>query len=240
MKIPDKIVKTRKEVLPILDVFYAEYKPQLLKTITVEEVGEDSLLRIDGLWILNLLYTYRPFLEHISWHDSGGPVRYEPGERVDHSDQFLLAWLIQKLAQDRNLNVFGYYDHVVVDEVQDLMPVQLALLDTLHNNSMTLVGDVSQRIFALGVDSWDQLPVTINSTYELTMCHRSTLQTHPLCQRTAGRQRGQYIFNKGGETRGKAVSLQGCKPYRCPGQGCSVCKGNQGAGTPGLGGPQLP
>jgi len=172
-----KIVKTRKEVLPILDAFYAEYKPQLLKTITVEEVGEDSLLRIDGLWILNLLYTYRPFLEHISWHDSGSPVRYEPGDRVDHSDQFLLAWLIQKLAQDRNLNVFGYYDHVVVDEVQDLMPVQLALLDTLHNNSMTLVGDVSQRIFDLGVDSWDQLPVTINRTYELTMCHRSTLQT---------------------------------------------------------------
>jgi DNA helicase IV len=172
-----KIAKTRKEILPVLDAFYNENKAQLNKTISTEEVGEDSLLRIDGLWILNLLYTYQPFLEHINWHDPDDPVRYNPGDRINHSDQYLLAWLIQKLAQDRNLNVFGFYDHVVVDEVQDLMPVQLALIDTLHNNSMTIVGDVSQRIFDLGVDSWDQFPVNINHTYELTMCHRSTLQT---------------------------------------------------------------
>lgn len=172
-----KITKTRKEILPILNAFYNENKAQLNKTIAVDNVEDASLLRIDGLWILNLLYTYHPFLEHISWHDSGGQARYAPGTRIDHSDQYLLAWLIQKLAQDRNFNVFGNYDHVVVDEVQDLMPIQLDLINSLHNDSMTLVGDVSQRIFDLGVDSWDQFPININYPYELTMCHRSTLQT---------------------------------------------------------------
>src|SRR5690554_185332 len=172
-----KITKTRKEILTVLDAFYQEHKAQLNKTIAMETVEEESLLRIDGLWILNLLYTYEPFLEHIGWHDTSAQARYVPGTRIDHSDQYLLAWLIQRLAQDKDFNVFGHYDHVVVDEVQDLMPIQLALINSLHDNSMTLVGDVSQRIFDLGVDSWDQFPVNINQSYELTMCHRSTLQT---------------------------------------------------------------
>lgn len=139
-------------------------------------VEEEDLLQIDGLWILNLLYTYQPFLTHIGWHDTV-QARYGPRDRVDHSDQYLLAWLIQKLSQENGLKVFSVYDHVVVDEVQDLMPIQLDLINSLHNNSLTLVGDVGQRIFDLGVDSWDEFSVSINHTYKLTMCHRSTLQT---------------------------------------------------------------
>lgn len=172
-----KITKTRKEILPILDAFYTEHKAQLKKTIAMDEVEGRSLLRIDGLWILNLLYTYRPFLDYINWQGSITNARYARGVGVDHSDYYLLAWLIQKIAQNRKINVFSYYDHVVVDEVQDMMPIQLDLINSLHNNSMTLVGDVGQRIFDVGVESWHQFSININRTYELTMCHRSTLQT---------------------------------------------------------------
>ena len=199
-----KITKTRKEILPILDAFCNKHTAQLNKTIAMETVEGESLLRIDGLWILNLLYTYHPFLDHISWHNSSGQARYVPGARVDHSDQYLLAWLIQRLAQDRNFNVFGNYDHVVVDEVQDLMPIQLDLINSLHNNSMTLVGDVSQRIFDLGVDSWDQFPINISRTYELTMCHRSTLQTILFAN--------ELLAGKGDNIYSAKVGKQGEKP----------------------------
>lgn len=198
-----KLAKTRKDIIPILDSFYKEYKKQLHQAVAQEEVEEDTQLRIDGYKILNLLYTYEPFLEHVGHHPLSRD-KYSQGAKVDHSDQYLLAWVIQHIARAMEFNVFGYYDHVVIDEVQDLMPIQMALINQHHKGSMTLVGDVTQKIFELGVDSWDQFDIKIHRVYELTMCHRATLQTVLFANQLLSAQ-GENMFSA-------TVGKQGEKP----------------------------
>lgn len=50
------------------------------------------------------------------------------------------------------------YGHIVVDEVQDLTPMQLRMVSRRSlNGSMTVVGDIAQATGALAPDSWEQV-----------------------------------------------------------------------------------
>ncbi len=50
------------------------------------------------------------------------------------------------------------YGHIVVDEAQDLSPMQLKMISRRSlNGSMTLVGDIAQATSAWGHDSWDSV-----------------------------------------------------------------------------------
>ena len=50
------------------------------------------------------------------------------------------------------------YGHIVVDEAQDLSPMQLRMVSRRSlNGSMTLVGDIAQATTAWGHDSWDSV-----------------------------------------------------------------------------------
>ena len=50
------------------------------------------------------------------------------------------------------------YGHIVVDEVQDLTPMQLRMLTRRSlNGSMTVVGDIAQATGALAPDDWDDV-----------------------------------------------------------------------------------
>jgi DNA helicase-2/ATP-dependent DNA helicase PcrA len=72
------------------------------------------------------------------------------------------------------------YDHIVVDEVQDFSPLQLELIySTNTDNSMTLVGDISQGIHAYrGISAWSELmdffPEDKVSLENITQSYRST------------------------------------------------------------------
>ena len=59
------------------------------------------------------------------------------------------------------------YGHVVVDEAQDLTPMQLRVLArrSLHG-SMTLVGDVAQATGSWAPNSWDEITRHLPSRYE--------------------------------------------------------------------------
>jgi len=50
------------------------------------------------------------------------------------------------------------YGHIVIDEVQDLTPMQLAMARRRSlNGSMTVVGDIAQATGPLAPDSWDEV-----------------------------------------------------------------------------------
>ena len=50
------------------------------------------------------------------------------------------------------------YGHIVVDEVQDLTPMQLRMVSRRSlNGSMTVVGDIAQATGALSPDDWDDI-----------------------------------------------------------------------------------
>ena len=65
------------------------------------------------------------------------------------------------------------YGHIVVDEVQDLTPMQLRMVARRSlNGNMTVVGDIAQATGALAPDDWDDVeaenaakPSVYNSTY---------------------------------------------------------------------------
>jgi DNA helicase IV len=50
------------------------------------------------------------------------------------------------------------YGHIVIDEVQDLTPMQLKMADRRSlNGSMTVVGDIAQATGPLAPDDWDDV-----------------------------------------------------------------------------------
>lgn len=93
------------------------------------------------------------------------------------SDAYILITIMIMLLKEYEKNYFGSYGHIVIDEVQDFTPIQILFINKLHNNSMTLAGDIKQKIFDQGVDGWDEFGLEINNSYELSICHRSTLET---------------------------------------------------------------
>ena len=58
-------------------------------------------------------------------------------------------------AEDEEIRTFG---HIVIDEVQDLTPMQLRMASRRSlNGSMTVVGDIAQATGALAPDDWDDI-----------------------------------------------------------------------------------
>ena len=58
----------------------------------------------------------------------------------------------------RQADTVRTYGHIVVDEAQDLSPMQLRMISRRSlNGSMTVVGDIAQATSAWGHDSWDSV-----------------------------------------------------------------------------------
>jgi DNA helicase IV len=60
------------------------------------------------------------------------------------------------------------YGHVIVDEAQDLTPMQLrALARRARGDSMTLLGDIAQAAGPVGYRSWDELLANVDVEVEI-------------------------------------------------------------------------
>ncbi len=74
------------------------------------------------------------------------------------------------------------YDHIVIDEAQDLSPLQFSILKShSKNNSLTLLGDISQGIYAhRGLTDWKEIKDVFDERSmqyeEFTQNYRSTLE----------------------------------------------------------------
>lgn len=101
------------------------------------------------------------------------------GEHYDPEDYALL--LLRHMEQ---LPDHLKYDHVFVDEVQDLQPMQLKSLVLLTKKSLTLSGDLKQRIYKRTPFSFKELGMEVEGrrTRRLKINYRSTKQIMKLAR----------------------------------------------------------
>ncbi|MCY3862877.1 MAG: AAA family ATPase [bacterium] len=114
--------------------------------------GSPALLRSATASVLtsteaNLLYRPRqPHASEVMWTADDAPLLDEAlallGTRPGHK-------------QADSIRTYG---HIVVDEAQDLSPMQLRMISRRSlNGSMTVVGDIAQATSAWGHDTWDSV-----------------------------------------------------------------------------------
>lgn len=79
--------------------------------------------------------------------------------------------------------------HLVIDEAQDLSPLEFVLLGRLSSGAtVTAVGDLMQSIGAGGLTDWAQIgPLKGAARRELTISYRSTVEIMRLAQKVAAR-----------------------------------------------------
>ncbi len=116
---------------------------------------------------------------------------------LDHEDDTLLLRLCQRLHGPLMRGTKGkealVYEHVLVDEAQDLSPVELAvILDTLSGaRSVTLAGDVAQRLHLdNGFTDWKTVLADLGLAHvevePLRLSYRSTLEIIDFAQAVLG------------------------------------------------------
>ncbi len=114
------------------------------------------------------------------------PVITDQPTPVDHEDESLLLLLYQRLRgrlmAPRQREVLEY-EHILVDEAQDLSPVELSvvMLTTTEQRSVTLAGDVAQRLHMdNGFENWSdvlgQLGLSHVEIEPLKLSYRSTFE----------------------------------------------------------------
>lgn len=98
---------------------------------------------------------------------------------LEKEDLSPLIYIKNKLKGSHSLG--KKFGHIVVDEAQDLSPMQMLILKEISsNNSFTIVGDLSQGIHSYrGINDWDEITKNIfqNKRIEyltIKKCYRST------------------------------------------------------------------
>lgn len=112
---------------------------------------------------------------------------------LDWEDDALLLRIHQRLRAPlvRNKEALRY-EHVFVDEAQDLSPLELAVvLDTVHGESVTLAGDVAQRLLMdNGFTDWQQVLESLGFSHvaiePLRVSYRSTYEIMELSNQMLG------------------------------------------------------
>ncbi len=131
----------------------------LLRSAAKGSLGEEELESL-----------YRPWQEdkdasRVLWRVEDVPVLDE-------------AWeLLGPIPKNKDTDYIRTYGHIVVDEAQDLSPLQLRMLTRRSlNGSMTIVGDIGQSTGVWAHNDWQEilehLPDKQNSFRELTIGYR--------------------------------------------------------------------
>jgi DNA helicase IV len=102
------------------------------------------------------------FLDPVEWKLLSRPRERDAAEVVfTNHDVPVLDEALELLGprpRHKDDDVVRTYGHIVVDEAQDLSPMQLRVLDRRSlNGSMTIVGDIAQSTGAWAHDDWDSV-----------------------------------------------------------------------------------
>ena len=115
--------------------------------------GSRALIELAGRkWLsadeLDLLYRPRqPLGETLEFTRSDVPLLDEASERLGPKKK--------RKGVDDSIRTYG---HIVVDEVQDLSPMQLRMISRRSlNGSLTIVGDIAQATGAWAHETWDEI-----------------------------------------------------------------------------------
>jgi len=118
--------------------------------------GSKALLKLAGTkWLadheLDALHRPRATdLHEVRWTDADAPLLDEA--------RSLLGPKPGRAGKVEDTDEIRTYGHIVIDEVQDLTPMQLRMASRRSlNGSMTVVGDIAQATGAHAPDDWDQV-----------------------------------------------------------------------------------
>jgi DNA helicase IV len=118
--------------------------------------GSKALLRLAGeKWLSEAEYLslHRPRV-----HDIGEAVFSDHDAAVLDDAFEILGPLPRRAGKIDENDEIRTYGHIVVDEVQDLTPMQLRMVSRRSlNGSMTVVGDIAQATGALAPNDWDDV-----------------------------------------------------------------------------------
>jgi len=170
------------------DVDAQELKDNLDGSIEIREALEWMWPVISAEELLHDFFGFRSLLRAAGERYFGAAIESLYRERSDHDE---LLWTTHDVplldeaarligprsgkASDHGLRTYG---HIVIDEAQDLSPMQLHMVARRSlGGSMTIVGDIAQATSAWAHDSWDSvtkhLPTPKGTTgYELTVGYR--------------------------------------------------------------------
>jgi len=119
--------------------------------------GSKALLKLAGSQHLSeaeYLSLYRPRLADVA------DVRWTEHDvaLLDEARNYLGTRPVKGTTKGEEVDDIRTYGHIVVDEVQDLTPMQLHMLARRSlNGSMTVVGDLAQATGALAPTDWDDV-----------------------------------------------------------------------------------
>ncbi|MDQ7021341.1 MAG: AAA family ATPase [Candidatus Dojkabacteria bacterium] len=139
-----------------------KYKLEALKNIGKENVGLDRLFNI-----YNSFQSKSPFLKIFKSFINNQQEDYW----LDDIDTALLC---------KNTEVHKrVYSHIVVDEVQNWLPMQLDIIKIITDvkfDSVTYVGDINQRTKPFTIRSWNELEegYPVDNEVTLTKAYRNT------------------------------------------------------------------
>ncbi|MEO6126072.1 MAG: ATP-binding domain-containing protein [Ilumatobacteraceae bacterium] len=119
--------------------------------------GSKALLKLAGhkhLSETEYLSLYRPRVDDVDmvrWSDSDIAL-------LDEARSYLGSRPVKNGQQTDDADEIRTYGHIVIDEVQDLTPMQLRMASRRSlNGSMTVVGDIAQATGPLAPDSWGDI-----------------------------------------------------------------------------------
>jgi len=124
-------------------------------------------------------------------------IRNKESGTIDRADDplFFRLYQLKNKAIRMHTGPIGRYKHIMVDEVQDLSPLDLAcILEAVDDtNHLTLVGDTAQSLGAKNFLGWDKLREhwgaknLISRFITLAISHRSSLPIMKLADYIQGR-----------------------------------------------------
>ncbi|MCC6216838.1 MAG: ATP-binding domain-containing protein [Polyangiaceae bacterium] len=134
-----------------------------------------------------------------AWDEGADGRDLEERAKLDPEDDTLLLRLVQRLrgplletGKGARPKTVLQYEHVLIDEAQDLSPVELAVvLDTVRGRSVTLAGDVAQRLHMdNGFYGWHSLLGELGLSHveiePLRLSYRSTAEIVELARAVLG------------------------------------------------------
>lgn len=129
----------------------ADDRLQALEQLGLLPLMEDFMIRLEELGVL-VNRRWEPFLEVVLPFFNGACVQQFATGSFTLEDQKYAAWLDQRrqLIAGKALAPEGRISHILVDEFQDINPLDLALILTiaeLNQSALTIVGDDDQAIF---------------------------------------------------------------------------------------------
>lgn len=142
--------------------------------------GSTALLRAAGRDLfsddeLALLFRERTHVSDVLWTTDDVPLLDEASSHLGSRPK----------KGKGGLHELRTYGHIVIDEAQDLSPMQLRMIERRSlNGSITIVGDIAQATSAWAHDQWDSviehLPDRPNRLTELTVGYRLPAPTMTL------------------------------------------------------------